>query len=215
LPDRASSRVKTFILEIAFPFLGLVAICLINSWFAKRLFGVGISGYLKWYVNTGPFINLAVAAFGAAWSAVDNNIGLVSAHPLTYIRACLRLGGLPIYALGGHLQSENHNGQSLWDLLFGVPLILLFVVASFGWLLFVAPLQYFLFLVCAAPSRLALRSHYRLHGEIQDRKLVLRPLAVDEPEPESGWEASMRDKPVTLANAFGAATLFIVGHFWA
>ena len=98
MPDHSSSRVTAFILKIALPFLGLVAICLINSWLAKRLFGVGISGYLKWYVNTGPFINLAVAAFGAAWSAVDNNIGLVSAHPLTYIRACSKLAGLPIYA---------------------------------------------------------------------------------------------------------------------
>lgn len=215
MPDHSSSRVTAFFLEIALPFLGLVAICLINSWVFHRLFARSITGYLNWYVNTGPFINLAVAAFGAAWSAVDNNIGLVSAHPLTYIRSCSKLAGLPIYALGGHLRSENHHGQSFWDLLFGGPLIVLFVVASFGWLLFVAPLQYFLFLVCAAPSRLALRSHYRLHGEIQEKKLILRPLAVDEQEPSSGWEASMRDKPVTLANAFGAATLFIVGHFWA
>jgi hypothetical protein len=215
MTDHPSSRVKTFTLEMALPFLGLIAICVVNSWLAKRFFGIGVTGYLNWYVNAGAFINLAVAAFGAAWSAIDNNTGLVSAHPLKYIRACSSLAGLPIYALGGHLRSENHHGQSFWDLLFGVPLIFLFVVASFGWLLFVAPVQYFLFLVCAAPSRLALRSHYRLHGEIEEKKVVFRPLAAYEPEPESGWEASMRDKPVTLANAFGAATLFIVGHFLA
>jgi hypothetical protein len=214
LPDLTASRLQRFILEIALPFMGLIAICLVNSWIIHRLFSIGFSGYLNWYVNTGPFINLAVLAFGAAWSALDNNVGLVSAHPLIYIRACRKLAGLPIYAFGGHLRRENHEGQPLLDLVFGIPLIVLFVVASFAWLLLVAPLQYFLFLFCGAPSRIAMRSYYRLHAEVDGEIFSFRVMARDEDKPESGWEASMRDKPVTLANAFAAATLFMIGYFW-
>lgn len=214
MPDPTSSRLQKFILKIALPFMGLTAICLVNSWIIHRLFSIGFSGYLNWYVSAGPFINLAVVAFGAAWSVLDNNVGLVSAHPLIYIRACRKLAGLPIYAFGGHLRRENHDGHHLWDLLFGMPLIVLFVVASFAWLVLVAPLQYFLFLFCGAPSRIALRSHYRLRAEVDGEIPSFRVLARYEPEPESGWEASMRDKPVTLANAFGAATLFIIGYLW-
>lgn len=214
LPEPTSARLRKFLLEIALPFMGLAAIFLINSWAFQKIFSTSITGYLNWYVNTGPFINLAVLAFGAAWSVLDNNVGLVSAHPLIYIRACRKLAGLPIYAFGGHLRRENHEGQPLLDLLFGMPLIVLFVVASFAWLVLVAPLQYFLFLVCGAPSRIALRSHYRLRAEVDGEILSFRVLTRCEPDPESGWEASMRDKPVTLANAFGAATLFMIGYLW-
>ena len=212
LPEPTSARLKKFFLEIAIPFLGLAAVCLMNSWIINRIFSIGFTGYLTWYVGAGAFINLAVVVFGAAWSGLDKNVGLVSAHPLIYIRACRKLAGLPIYAFGGHLRRENHDGHNLWDLLFGLPLILLFVVASFAWLVLVAPLQYFLFLLCGAPSRIALRSHYRLHAEVDGEIPSFRVLARYEEEPDSGWEASLRDKPVTLANAFGAATLFIIGY---
>ena len=92
-----------------------------------------------------------------------------------------------------------------------MPLIVLFVLASFAWLLLIAPLQYFLFLVCGAPSRVAMSSNYRLRAELNDGILKfvepdpkVRPLTI-------GWDASMSDKPVTMANAFGAAVLFLLG----
>lgn len=213
LPAQTSSRLKRFLLESALPFLGLAAICVINSLIIQKLFSISLTGYLSWYVSAGPFIGLALVAFGAAWGALDNNAALVSAHPFTYIRACSRLAGLPIFAFGGHLRSRNHDGLSFWDVLLGIPLIALFVVASFGWLLLIAPLQYFLFLVCGAPSRIALRSRYRLHAYVEGETLAFREMATNEPKPDTGWEASMRDKPVTLANAFGTAALFAIGYF--
>ncbi len=57
-----------------------------------------------------------------------------------------------MFAFGGHLKFKGHN---FWDLLAGVPLIAMFIVSSFFWLVLIAPLQYFLFLrLCAeSPSR--------------------------------------------------------------
>lgn len=213
MAEQTSSRVKRFLIEFALPFLGLLAICVINSWIVQKLFSVSLTGYLSWYVSAGPFIGIALVAFGAAWGALDNNVGLVSANPTNYVKACSKLAGLSIYAFGGHLQSKNHDGLSFWDVLFGLPLIAVFVIASFGWLLLIAPLQYFLFLVCGAPSRIALRSRYRLHAEVKGKILEYTELKPHEPWPETGWDASMRDKPVTLANAFGAAALFVIGHW--
>ena len=201
--------IKRLLLEFVLPFLALAAICFLNSIFVQKVFAVSPRRYLDWYIQMGPFIGIALAAFSAAWKDLDKNIGLVSANPRTYIIACSKLAGLPMFALGGHLKSKGHN---LWDLLAGTPLIIVFIVASFAWLVLIAPLQYFLFLVCAAPSRIVLRSNYRLRAKIEDRILYYSELRPGTPEPTAGWDASMRDKPVFMANAFGALVLFLIGY---
>ena len=200
---------KRLLLEFVLPFLALAAICVVNSLIIQKFFSVSPKRYLEWYVAAGPFIGLALVAFGAAWDGLDKNVGLVSANPRTYIIACSKLAGLPMFALGGHLKSKGHN---LWDLLAGTPLIIMFIVASFAWLVLIAPLQYFLFLVCAAPSRIVLRSNYRLRAKVEGRILYYSELRPETPEPTTGWDASMRDKPVLMANAFGAFVLFLVGY---
>lgn len=210
--SQQSRSVKQVFLEYLLPFLGLASICVINSLLVQKIFAVSSGRYLEWYISAGPFISLALAAFGAAWDALDNNVGLVSANPRTYIIACAKLAGLPILAFGGHLKPENHQGMNLWDVVVGIPLILLFVVASFAWLLLVAPLQYFLFLVCGAPSRIALSSKYRLHAQLDDKILNYGEFKPHETEQKGVWDASMRHKPVTMANAFGAVVLFITGY---
>ena len=213
MPAQTSLSFKRVLLEFVLPFLGLAAICLVNSFIVHKVFSVSSWRYLQWFVEAGPFIGLALTAFGAAWDALDSNLGLVSTNPRSYIIACTKLAGLPIFAFGGHLKSDNNNGINLWDVLVAVPLILLFVVASFAWLLLIAPLQYFLFLVCAAPSRIALRSRYRLYARVEGKMLNYAELKPGQEKPPFSWDASMRSKPVTMANAFGVAVLFIVGYF--
>ena len=203
---------KRLLLEFVLPFLALAAICVVNSLIIQKFFSVSPKRYLEWYVAAGPFIGLALVAFGAAWDGLDKNVGLVSANPRTYIIACSKLAGLPMFALGGHLKSKGHN---LWDLLAGTPLIIMFIVASFAWLVLIAPLQYFLFLVCAAPSRIVLRSNYRLRAKVEGRILYYSELRPETPEPTTGWDASMRDKPVLMANAFGVFVLFLIGYLQA
>ena len=192
------------------PFLGLAGICFLNSFLFRKIFGLGWWGYFDWYVSAGPFIGLALVAFGAAWESLDKNTGLVSANPLAYIGSCMQLAGLPIEALGGHVQTKRVNP---WDRIVATPLIALFALACFAWLVLVAPPQYFLFLVCGAPSRVALSSGYRLHAELDGNILNPVDLKPEDPKPERGWDASMSSKPVTIANAFGAAVLFIIGYF--
>lgn len=204
---------KEYLLKLVLPFFGLAAMCFLNAFLIHKIFSVPWSKYFEEYVSAGPFIGLAQVAFAISWQALDKNTDLVSAHPLKYVGACLKLVGLPFIAYGGHVKVNDYNRVNPWDVIVSIPLIVLFVLASFAWLLLIAPLQYFLFLVCGAPSRLAMTSNYRLRGELDDGILnfvepdpKLRPLTI-------GWDASMSDKPVTMANAFGAAVLFIIGFF--
>ncbi|HKR62030.1 MAG TPA: hypothetical protein VJS64_20245 [Pyrinomonadaceae bacterium] len=207
------TSLKRFLLVYFLPFLALAGTCFLNSVLFRKVFAVGWKGYFDWYIRTGPFIELAVVVFGVAWESLDKNTGLVSANPLAYIGSCLQLVGLPLDALGGHLQTKNYNRVNPWDLIVATPLIAFFTLATIAWFIFVAPPQYFLFLVCGAPSRVALNSDYRLQAEFDGNILKPLDLKPDETKPVKGWDASMRNKPVTMANAFGAAVLFIIGYF--
>jgi hypothetical protein len=204
---------KEYLLNLVLPFFGLAAVCFLNAYLIHKIFSVSWSKYFEVYVSAGPFIGLAQVAFAISWQALDKNTDLVSAHPLRYVGACLKLVGLPIVAYGGHIKNNDSHRANPWDVIVSIPLITLFVLASFAWLLLIAPLQYFLFLFCGAPSRVALNSSYRLRAELDNGILNFV-----EPDPQArpltlGWDASMSDKPVTMANAFGAAVLFFIGFF--
>ena len=186
----------------------LLAVCFLDWWILGKLFGLD---YIRWYVNAGPIIGLATAAFGAAWGGMDRNAGLVSAQPFNYVGACLQVVGLPILVFGTHLRSDSHdNRPPLRDSLAGVPLILVFTVSAIGWLLLVAPPQYFVFLVCGAPSRIAMATSKSVYAHFAERKVEFEIVPRGDSLPQGWWDASMRDKPVTLASAFSAATLFVV-----
>ena len=203
---------KRYLLHFTLPILGLAGLCLLNSFFFNKIFGGGWRGYLDWYLSAGPLIGLALVAFAISWQALDKNEGLVSAHPLKYFAACAWMVGLPVTAFGGHCKADNQHKANPWDVLISKILIAVFTVAAIAWLLLIAPVQYFLFLICGAPSRVALNSNYRLRAVLETNELKLIEPKPDEPEPTDGWDASMRDKPVTMANAFGVAVLFLAGY---
>ncbi|MDB5801256.1 MAG: hypothetical protein JWL63_2195 [Rhodocyclales bacterium] len=193
MPSAESIDLKRSLLWL----LALLVLCGINYALFRTLFALD---YFDWYRHAGPVIGLATAVFSAAWGGMDKNTGLISADPRHYCGACLQVAGLPMLAFGGHLRHQPR--VRLLDYLFGLPLIVAFALGGIAWLLLVAPLQYFVFLICGAPSRLALRSAYRVNARMEDSKLVY--LQQEEPEkvPASFWDASLRDKPVVLAGMF-------------
>ena len=191
---------------------GLVA----AAWWVFRAAG---HSYWAFWLDSGPLIGLATAAFGWAWGGLDRNPGLVSADPLDYGGAVLQVAGMPLVAFGGHMQSANQERPAaLRDTLLVVPLAIVFGVAIIGWLLLIAPAQYFAFLVAGAPSRIALASRYRLYARIDggqvrhaDGREGGRELdAAGFPKEDGWWDASMRDRPVTIASAFMAAALLVL-----
>jgi hypothetical protein len=195
---------------IALAFVGLGLVSAANLWAFRVFFD---RSYIEWYSNAGPFIALATAAFGAAWGGLDKNPALVSANPLAYVGACFQVAGLPLIAVGAHLRSKNRLRPVGMELIPISILSLSLAVAMLAWMVFVVPMQYFLFLLVGALSRIALTSSAQISARIRSGRVeILEDPPGDRPKPEDGWwDASMRDKPVTLASAFGAALLFLLG----
>jgi hypothetical protein len=189
--------------------IGFVMVCALNIWVFRHFLD---RNYLEWYSAAGPLIALATAAFGAAWGGLDKNPALVSANPLGYLGACLQVAGLPLITVGSHMRSKNQETSNALEF---VPLFFLAICltsAILGWLLLIVPVQYFLFLVSGSLPRISLASSAQVsaritHGRIELSEIGGKGLA----EPEAGWwDASMRNKPVTLASAYGAVLLFFL-----
>jgi hypothetical protein len=182
------------------------------SWWIFRAAG---HDYWTFWLKSGPVIGLATAAFGWAWGGLDRNPGLVSTDPLDYLGACLQVVGLPLDAFGGHLDHENHERPvAVTDTLLVIPLALVFLVAVLAWMVLIAPVQYFAFLVFGAPSRIALASRFRVYARLDGTRLHYRGGTALAPEAhrndDGWWDASMRDRPVTVASAFMAAALLVI-----
>ena len=195
--------------------LVLLSVLVAAAWIGFTMIG---ADYWAFWLKSGPVIGLATGAFGWAWGKMDRNIGLISADPLIYCGAALQVAGLPLVAFGGHLRRANHlKDLSTRDLLLTLPMAIVLALAVIGWLILIAPAQYFAFLVFGAPSRIALSSHHRVFARLGDGKLeVISRTTVDGERPkedEGWWDASMRDRPVTVAGAFMAAGLIVIDIF--
>lgn len=176
---------------------------------AWALFAAFGADYLAFWRSSGPVIGLATAAIGWAWhGGLDKNPGLVSASPRIYCAAAGQMAGLPIYVFGGHMNHHRHGrAAEVFAILLLTPLL---IAAIVGWLLFIAPAQYFAFLLFGAPSRLALASPYRVYAHLdRDGQLKYQPEKPPD-DPDGWWDASMRDKPVTVAAGFLAAGIFVI-----
>jgi hypothetical protein len=138
---------------------------------------------------------------------------LISANPPAHFGACLQGTGLPLIAMGADLRKPNHLTPIGMDLLPVLALVLSLSVAMLAWLALVVPAQYFVHLVAGAPSRAALTSCAQISARIQSGQVeIAEGPPADRPGPEGGWwDASMRNKPITLASAYGAALLFVLG----
>lgn len=192
--------------------LALLAGLVATAWIGFEVMG---GNYPAFWLKSGPVIGLATGAFGWAWGKMDRNAGLISADPMIYCGAALQVAGLPLVSFGGHLRRANQlKALSTRDMLLTLPMAVVLAFAVIGWLILIAPAQYFAFLVFGAPSRIALSSRHRVFARMRDGRLELidRTLSDGErPKREEGWwDASMRDRPVTVAGAFMAAGLIVV-----
>lgn len=187
----------------------MIALVVMDYWLFEILFG---DNYFKWYLSVGPFVGLATAIIAASFGSLEKHTGLISAHPLDYLGASLQACGLPIFVLGTHLKSN-----SSWYLLPTLFLAVMATIAMIAWLILVVPLQYFVYLLCASPVRVATSSSTSVMARFMGHRLEFGEQPSSAPVPEGWWDASMRERPVVLTNAFSAAVLFLADKgamFW-
>jgi hypothetical protein len=208
VPDRRPLRWRLGALALL---VGLVA----ADWHAFRWWG---GDYGAFWLRSGPVIGLATAALGWAWGGLDRHAGLISADPLAYAGSAAQAAGLPFVVMGGHLRRDfGRSSPKLVDLLLALPLTLLFAVGVLAWLVLIAPMQYFAFLVFGAPARIILASRYRVHAHLRGSRIetaefcLTGPPGTGEPAPPQGWwNASMTDRPVAMTAAFMSAGLLVL-----
>ena len=157
-------------------------------------------------------IGLALSAFTLFWGDLKNHPGLISPHPWHYIGSCLQLVGLPINILGTHLRTENRSATkvSFFDMLISAFFIVVLTLLLLTWLVVAAPLQYFVYLICAAPGRVFAASKVKMLGRFKGSKLEIRQIEKSYPNIEGWSNLDISDNPVALANLFSALFFLIL-----
>ena len=168
--------------------------------------------HLKWYMKNGALIGLVTAVVSLSWGDINKHTGLISAHPLTYLGACLQLVGVPVFVMGTHLRSNKDRPEprSPLDALITVLLVLVLVVVIFVWVIVVAPLQYFIYLICGAPARFFSGSRRRAIVCLKNGHVDIAEIGKEDKTPEGWWDASLASKPVAITNLFQALLVLIL-----
>jgi hypothetical protein len=216
------------ILKPIVSFLILIFLIALNEWLSLH-FGFK-EDYLQFYLNKGSLIGLVTAVVVISWGDLNKNIGLISPNPYTYLSACRRVIYLPLEVLskGWNEVSEKwdiitkgikYGGVAFplkdywifWDLLFGVLLGVIIVLSLLIWLVVVAPLQYFIFLLAGALPRIfGIFLTEKAIATLQNGRLIIEWIKKDKSIPEGWWDASFSQKPVVVTAVISSLILWIL-----
>ncbi|HEY0005021.1 MAG TPA: hypothetical protein VGB17_09445 [Pyrinomonadaceae bacterium] len=191
----------------------MAALIALNYWLFRYLFK---TSYLRFYLRQGYLVSLALTILTLIIE-LDRNSDLISAHPFRYVAACLNLIKVPLQVVlrreAG--QAASHEGEaqsSPWDTLlylarsmmnildqfFSGFFAIFFILVVSIWLWFVAPLQYFVYLICGAPARIMDKPH-KVAAHATDEVLHLEALP----------EIDYFTKPVRMTSALATAALWV------
>jgi hypothetical protein len=204
-PSQSSARpVLAPVLSHLLGFAVLAGLIALNRWLFAELLG---GDYLGWYRANADKLAFTLALAAIVWGdEMERHLGLISTNPLDQLGAYYQLMGMTVFTLGtGIKRSDGAPARgSLLDVLLAVPLLGAFAAAVAAWLLFVAPMQYFVQMVCGAPSRVVLAGDRRAIAGWDGVRLATREIARDEKPPAGWWGSVLAEKPVKLTAAFAA-----------
>jgi len=185
--------------------------------------------YFEWYLQNGSLIGLLAVLSAKLIPGADKNIGLISANPFRYIGTHMKLAGQSVFMTGyftehigksskymgermqrGAELSTAHSLGVLGELVLAIFGGLLLFVGAIAWLAFIAPLQYFVFLLCGALPR------YVSRIQIDDQPEAAQGDVDPGKEPAKdriGLSAYIRhaqEQAVSLTSAIAAMVLFFV-----
>lgn len=223
--------------ELPDALMGLAAIGAIVTINLLWLGAMGVD-YVGLYLQDGFQVALL---FGVVTVAInlDRYLGLIAAQPSVYVAAILSLISELSATLGNLFQRPRSDRELADDALTWLTLrsrlrtldfaitelfVLVFAAAMLAWILLVAPLQYFVTLVCGAPSREAVASSGTLWvlSSSSGTEYLLGTTAPSDyekselkKEGERGEmsQVSFAKNPVAFTQAITAAFLFGVSRF--
>ena len=182
--------------------------------------------YFRWFLDNGAIVALV---FGVVTTAVDldRNPGLIAANPLGFeigvVRVFLELSttlwgmfGAPrddrALEAVGLTEVQTRFRSRLLDYVLSNLFLFILGAAMVAWALVIAPLQYFVNLVCGAPARVALASRttmYRVQRTPSHTEYVNAPK--DTPG-LNGTELTFATRPVSFTAAIAAAALWALSQ---
>jgi hypothetical protein len=178
----------------------------------RALFG---THYLSWYLANGAIVSLVVAFVTLAWVDLNELSGLISAHPLEYAAAHVALCVLPSQSLAAILAPRGEArpetapiGLPVVDAILTAAVTVLVLAALVVFVLVVAPIQYFVYLVAGAPGREACASPERTWYRIGPREIVVESGPRTGELPQGADESAYTARPVTFTAALASALLF-------
>jgi hypothetical protein len=193
----------------------VLAVALAADYFVFQLFDIN---YFRWYLASGPLIQLLFTAFAVAVD-LEREPRLISAHPGEYLAACLRVVGMSFIAFAGDLDPKGGRRREGEDPLKGTPLDFLFaalfdfayLVLCVAWLTVIAPIQYFGNLLAGGPARLALVRPTRTWVSRKPEVTEIETGPIDR-APEGSEEIGLARRPVALTASITAGLLLAIRY---
>ena len=172
--------------------------------------------YLSWYLANGAIVSLVVAFVALAWGDVNDVRGLISAHPFEYAAAHVALCVLPTQSLAAVLAPRGDSprpqsapiGIPVADAILTAVVTVCLLAAFVAFILLIAPIQYFVYLVAGAPGREACGSPQRAWYTIGTREIRVESGPRSAGLPERATESAYTGQPVTLTATLASALLF-------
>jgi hypothetical protein len=205
----------------------------------RYLFG---ANYLSLFLRYGYFVSLGFT-FVTVLVDLDQERDLISTHPFRYASACLHLMKGPLQAVGAdfkrdtaadlhatHSQETGPVDSDVWgmvsqlahtlmhvlDLFISGFFSIVFIIVVSAWLLFAAPLQYFIFLICGAPARVIEKSAKKAHLALHQAETNILDVPASEATPSpsvSLTEESVSSwKPVRITSALALVVLWTLSR---
>ncbi len=172
--------------------LALVGVCylIFHYWFKTN--------YFKWYLENGANISWAMALLALVWGDLNKFPSLISSHPSEYVGsyAAILSRFFLIQAAFSVVKRRrdppiisNYTLDRKITLLLIIPLSILMLL----WAVVIAPIQYFVFIICGAPARQILCSQQKIEGS------------------ETDWfTGALSQNPFSVTAAFTGITLWIL-----
>ena len=147
--------------------------------YAVFRFVLGID-YIHWYVANGAKLALVLTVLSLAVK-LDDEPGLISAHPAQYVGAWLAFLGPGFMWLSNLARADSLTSGSVpfWDGLVAILFSLAWAVVAFAWMLVVVPAQYCVTLVCGAPARLTLSTSRDFNSRVEAERQAACEQALD------------------------------------
>jgi len=178
-----------------FGFLLLVGACYLLFYYVFKM------NYFLWYLENGANISWSMALFALVWGDLNKFPSLISSHPAEYAGSYARLLSKfflmqAVIAVAKPRSDPPIISNYTFDSWLTLILDTLLGILVLLWVVVIAPVQYFVFIICGAPARQIMCSQQTIEGS------------------ETNWfSEALSKKPFSVTAAYTGMALWTLNMF--